>query len=266
MPPGGAWLVEHRTATAVELHGPWPDEKLQADRVMGVFEVIGPPTLVLGSSHTDSYSDIEIPSSAGSELQGDLRVTRRSSGGGAVLVSPGAQAWVDIWLPRGDPMWDDDVVRSSAWLGHAWKSALGALDVGGLEVHTGRLVRDLWSDVICFAGTGPGEVCRERRKLVGLAQRRTRAGARFHTVSPVHPVGVPPSKILGLDPSRHREAESVLAARSTCLLQAMELTGPGDLEIAQVIERVVNAVVSAVAAVSASRPAPGSTPAARGSD
>ena len=170
MPPGGAWFVERRTATAIELHRPWPDEELQSDRVMAVCNVNGPPTLVLGSSQSDFWH----PSSAGSESKGDLQITRRSSGGGAVLVSPGEQIWVDVWLPRGDPLWDDDVVRASLWLGSAWKRALGDLGVGDLEVHTGRLARDRWSDLICFAGVGPGEVCWKSRKLVGLAQRRTR--------------------------------------------------------------------------------------------
>jgi hypothetical protein len=246
MPPGGAWLVERRTASATELHGPWPNEESQAERVVAVCDVIGSPTLVLGSSQ----SDVEISSNKESGLEGSLLITRRSSGGGAVLVAPHAQAWVDVWLPRGDPLWSEDVVRSSAWLGSAWLSALDALGVRDLEVHAGRLVRDSWSDIICFAGVGPGEVCWKNRKLVGLAQRRTRAGARFHTMSPVHPVGVPPLKHPGLDPAEHREADSVVAARSTCLLEAMEAPGARDREIQQVVQRVIDSVVSAVRSVS----------------
>jgi lipoate-protein ligase A len=37
-----------------------------------------------------------------------------------------------------------------------------------------------WSPLVCFAGLGPGEVLVDGRKVVGLSQRRTRAGARFH--------------------------------------------------------------------------------------
>ena len=33
---------------------------------------------------------------------------------------------------------------------------------------------------MCFAGVGPGEVLVGGRKVVGISQRRTRAGARFH--------------------------------------------------------------------------------------
>ena len=36
-----------------------------------------------------------------------------------------------------------------------------------------------WCRQICFAGIGPGEVTVDGRKVVGLAQRRTRAGALF---------------------------------------------------------------------------------------
>ncbi len=41
---------------------------------------------------------------------------------------------------------------------------------------TGRVpcTRD-WSDVVCFAGVGPGEVTAGTAKVVGIAQRRTRA-------------------------------------------------------------------------------------------
>ena len=41
------------------------------------------------------------------------------------------------------------------------------------------MVRTTWSDHVCFAGIGGGEVIRDGRKVVGISQRRTRAGARF---------------------------------------------------------------------------------------
>ena len=109
-----------------------------------------------------------------------------STGGGAVLVAPGAQVWLDVWVPRGHPLWDDDVIGAAAWLGHAWVGALTGLGAGPLGVHRGPLAPTAWSDRICFAGFGPGEVfVADRRgdggpppspgaKVVGLAQRRTR--------------------------------------------------------------------------------------------
>jgi lipoate---protein ligase len=36
-----------------------------------------------------------------------------------------------------------------------------------------------WSELVCFAGIGPGEVMLDGRKLVGLSQRRTRDGVRI---------------------------------------------------------------------------------------
>ena len=46
-------------------------------------------------------------------------------------------------------------------------------------VHTGEMIRTLWSSAVCFAGVGPGEVLVDGAKVVGISQRRTRAGARF---------------------------------------------------------------------------------------
>jgi lipoate-protein ligase A len=45
-------------------------------------------------------------------------------------------------------------------------------------------VRTQWSDLVCFAGIGPGELFVGDRKLVGMSQRRTRAGARFQCALP----------------------------------------------------------------------------------
>ncbi len=106
-----------------------------------------------------------------------IEVCRRRSGGGAVLVHPGDVLWIDVLLPRHDRLWDDDVGRAAHWLGEAWRDALG---VG--VVHTGGMVRSSWSSLICFAGVGPGEVLVDGAKVVGISQRRTRAGARFQCV------------------------------------------------------------------------------------
>ena len=100
---------------------------------------------------------------------------RRRSGGGAVLMEPGGLVWVDVFVPAGDPLWQSDVGRAFAWLGDAWAGALGA----GATVHAGPLVTTAWSKLVCFAGLGPGEVTVAGAKVVGMAQRRTRAGALF---------------------------------------------------------------------------------------
>jgi lipoate---protein ligase len=107
-----------------------------------------------------------------------IEVVRRRSGGGAVLVGPGEVVWVDVLLPAGDPLWEDDVGRAFHWLGRAWVEALTTVGVDGAW-HDGPLVIKPWCRQVCFAGLGPGEVTVAGRKVVGLAQRRTRAGALF---------------------------------------------------------------------------------------
>lgn len=120
------------------------------------------PAVVLGSTQAD-------PSGAAA-----IEVVRRRSGGGAVLVTRDDPLWVDVDLPVGDPLWSDDVGASFGWLGSAWAVALGAGDV-----HDGPFVPGRWGRTVCFASRGPGEVFVDGAKVVGLAQRRTRAGARF---------------------------------------------------------------------------------------
>lgn len=143
------------------------------------FEVDG-PALVLGSAQREDVVDRAACDAAGVE------VVRRRSGGGAVLVEPGGLVWVDVEVPRGDPLWDDDVGRATWWLGACWAGALADLGLGDLQVHRGGLVRTTWSDLVCFAGLGPGELTdASGAKALGISQRRTRAGARFQCAVPL---------------------------------------------------------------------------------
>jgi lipoate---protein ligase len=96
-----------------------------------------------------------------------------------VLLVPGEVLWVDVVVPAGDPLWRDDIGVATHWLGDAWAAALASSGVTGASVHRGPLVRAPWSDVLCFAGLGPGEVTIDGRKVVGISQRRTRHFARF---------------------------------------------------------------------------------------
>jgi lipoate-protein ligase A len=147
--------------------------------------------LVLGSTQDQTSID------EGRAARAGVDVVRRSTGGGAVLVAPDTQVWLDLWLPRGHDLWDDDVIEAAAWVGDSWVAALRALGAGTLRVHRGPMIRTAWSDRLCFAGFGPGEVSvvgapsgdvrseSTGPKVMGLAQRRTRAGARFHTSAPL---------------------------------------------------------------------------------
>lgn len=121
------------------------------------------PAVVLGSTQADS---VLVPGTP---------AVRRRSGGGAVLVEPGGLVWVDVFLPAGDPLWEVDVGRAFAWLGRVWTGALGA----GARAHAGPQITTPWSKLVCFAGLGPGEVTVDGAKVVGMAQRRARAGALF---------------------------------------------------------------------------------------
>ncbi len=132
------------------------------------------PALVLGSTQGDDLVD-----RASARAQG-VDVVRRRSGGGAVLVGPATTAWVDVIIPADDPLWDHDVGRAAGWVGRAWRAALVDLGVAPTEVHDGALACGPLGRLVCFGTVGAGEVTMpDRRKVVGISQRRTRLAARF---------------------------------------------------------------------------------------
>jgi len=168
----GRFHVEHFTADAATLHDFRPPETPHPTLVVG--EVTA-PALVLGSTQPDTHAD---PARA---VAGGYEIVRRRSGGGSVWLAPGAQVWVDVWLPAGDPWWDDDVARAAVPVGEAWRSALEVVGLGdSFHVHHGGVESRPWSALVCFAGIGPGEVLDgDGRKWVGISQRRTRDWIRL---------------------------------------------------------------------------------------
>lgn len=136
--------------------------------------------VVLGSTQPGSHID---------RLRAETThtaVLRRRGGGGAVLVGPGLTLWVDVLVPAGDPLWMADVGRSFWWLGDAWVGALAAVGVSPTQVWKQGLQRSRWSERVCFAGLGPGEVTvGDGQKVVGMSQRRTRTGAHFQCAVPI---------------------------------------------------------------------------------
>jgi lipoate-protein ligase A len=115
-----------------------------------------------------------------------LEITVRRSGGGAVVIEPGRTLWIDVVVPASRV--PGDIRSSMVWIGEQWGRALDAcLGAAPVDppvatvrsVHRGGMVSTPWSELVCFAGFGPGEVLAGDRKLVGLSQRRTRRGARF---------------------------------------------------------------------------------------
>lgn len=166
-----AWTVRRALGDAASLHRrPVPDP---AGRLVWIFEALG-PALVLGSAQHDDVVDLAAARADG------VALVRRHSGGGAVMVVPGETVWIDVVVPAGDPLWDDDVARAAHWLGETWQAALAELGVDRPEVHRGALRCGVLGRLICFGAVGAGEVTvADGRKVVGISQRRTRGAARF---------------------------------------------------------------------------------------
>lgn len=164
------WEVVRHVERAGAFHArPVPEP---SRRAVWVCEPTG-PALVLGSAQPESVVDQAACARAGVE------VVRRRSGGGAVLVVPGDLLWVDVVVPAGDALWQSDVGRAFHWVGRCWQDALADLGVA-TTAHTGGLLRSRWSDLVCFAGLGPGELrATSGAKVLGISQRRTRGAARF---------------------------------------------------------------------------------------
>ncbi len=204
------WLVEERAASPAELHASWP----AATAAPGVRRVaVCRPTgaaLVIGSTQSIDIVDTDMARSAG------IDVVRRRSGGGAVLVTPDDPVWIDVWVPAADDRWNADVTGAFGWVGMAWGTALGHLGLHGIDVQgAGPGACTRWSSLVCFGGVGAGEVSVGGRKVVGLAQRRTRAGAWFHSACVQH---WDPTVLLGLldlSPGERAAASEGLSAAVT---------------------------------------------------
>jgi len=148
-----------------------------AQRSVRVLDVNG-SALALGSAQSIEDVDLEVAKRL------NIDVFNRQSGGGAVLLDPGAQIWIDVVIGRSDPLWQDDVSLASRWLGDVWVVALLSVGVEGV-VHRGAMLTNALSPVVCFAGLAAGEVTVGGAKVVGISQRRTRAGARFQCSVPL---------------------------------------------------------------------------------
>jgi lipoate-protein ligase A len=163
--------VEQRVGSTAELHGLDP---LAGDGPVEPSVWWCRPiddAIVLGSRQSDDLVD-----RAACERVG-LSIVRRRSGGGAVVMRRSSIVWIDVVLPIG--IAPDDVRGSMVWIGEHWRSVLAPEVDGRLEVHDGAMRCSDWSDLVCFAGVGPGEVLLGGDKLVGLSQRRTRRGLRI---------------------------------------------------------------------------------------
>lgn len=144
-----------------------------------------------------------------------------------MVVEPEAVAWIDVYLPQDDPLWVSDVGRSFWWLGGVWADALSALGVHGAEVHRRRPITTAWSSKVCFAGVGAGEVTVRGSKVVGMSQRRTRAGALFQCAALVQ---WDAQRLLDVLALAHAEREEAAAALVGAAVGVGPAVGVDDLE------------------------------------
>jgi lipoate---protein ligase len=203
------WRVEEQSGTVAELHArsyaligsDGPDALTRGLRILHATN----RGVVIGSTQPDRDIDWQRARSAG------LDVVRRRSGGGAVLVGPGEVLWIDVIVPRGDALWKDDVGQAFWWLGDLWAEALSRAGLCGAQVWRGGLQRRAWTGLICFASLGPGEVTVANRKVVGMAQRRTRRGVLLQCALPIVWDPVPLLDVLVLSDQQRRLAATQLA-------------------------------------------------------
>ncbi len=215
------WTVE-RLQGSVSALLTAPEPKPEVARLARVHTVTT-PGLVLGSTQKLNIVDPARAAVAGVE------VLRRRSGGGSVLLWPGLQVWVDLFITPSDPLWSDDVGLAAGWIGKLWKAALlpclSENEPELVSLHTGRAQADRWGRLVCFAGRGPGEVLVGEHKVVGVSQRRSRNRARFQTTARIGAWSSEPSEsklnesklsevdLLDLTEADRESGQAVVAAR-----------------------------------------------------
>jgi lipoate---protein ligase len=155
------------------------------------------PAVVLGNSQPVVLVDRRRTEAAGVDIQ------RRRSGGGAVWIGPDDPLWVDLWVPSEDPLWAADVIEAGRWVGDGWAAVLESLGVPDVAVHHGRSTPGPPA-LVCFGDLGPGEVTVSGRKVVGIAQWRSRQGALFHCAVYRRWNPGPLVEVLDLDPPAGR--------------------------------------------------------------
>lgn len=137
-----------------------------------------------------------------------IRVIRRPTGGGAVLVGPGLLG-LDVALPVDHGLLNGDIVGDYRWIAEVWKAALIGIGVDArvmslIEAREAASALAGYDDarLACFARPSPFEVFVSGRKVVGLSQLRRRQGVLFS--SAVHIDMSPASLAAALPLSRQR--------------------------------------------------------------
>lgn len=179
--------------------------------------------LILGSSQDIARVDADRLAELG------ICLFRRRSGGGAVLLKPGSQVWIDVLIPRDDNLWQDDLSKSSLWLGEIWCGVLAQAGFSA-EVHPGPHAAGRWGALACYLSRAAGEVLVDGRKCVGISQRRDKQGARFQMSLVCHSDAGEFASLFRLSESERRELEleleqGVLPLAGATTLGADDLAG-----------------------------------------
>jgi lipoate-protein ligase A len=169
-----------------------------------------PPALIVGSSQRLDEIDLAACVTSG------LSIHRRRSGGGAVLSAD--MLMLDLALPRAHPLYLDDVTESYRWIGEVWAATLRELGVDARAAPVGEARADAQTldpllRRICFGGLSPYEAVVGRRKLVGLAQVRRRAGALYQAGIYLRWTPERTAALMAAAPGERGALEQQLAAR-----------------------------------------------------
>jgi lipoate---protein ligase len=234
----GEWMIEDRVADAAELHAGWPAAERRPDLPRVAVCRVTAPAVVLGSTQPELVIDRQRVGAAG------FAVARRRSGGGAVLVTPDDPVWIDVWLPASHRLWRSDVGRAFDWLGEAWVDALAASGVTGLSAHRqGYESCTRWSSLVCFGGIGTGEVvAADGRKVVGLAQRRTRHGSWFQGACVLRWEPVPLVDVLVMTAEERQAAAAGLGQAVVGVTELCESTGSTPVDRAGIVTAFIDAL------------------------
>ena len=163
------WVAFHKAGDVQALHS-----LVNEDWSLPAIWVMSPTdsSLVLGSSQDDACINYEYARKI------DVGIARRRTGGGAVFVDPHTLFWIDLFVPRGHHLWNDDIEVASIWMGGVWRNALDSLGVDS-QIHDRPFVKDSLAELVCFGGRAPGELLIRKKKILGISQRRTKQGVRF---------------------------------------------------------------------------------------
>ena len=223
------------------IHGTMPEEQgriaaiLEAgvEQPQALFWQYDQAAVIMGCSQKPMPDQEDRANAAG------LPITRRRSGGGAVLAGPWMLS-VTLFIPTDHPVSQQNIIEIFGWFEQIWIAALERCGVpcrgvNPIEIDRSKVISEeqglKWA---CYAGLSHGElVSPDGRKLVGLAQIRKRKGVAL--VSGLH-----------LSPCNWDTLSSVVVDRPEQgeLLQA--LNADAETLSGQPAEQILPAVINAL--------------------